>query len=86
MPDYKEKIISTLMHTAAGAGVGCISQSIVISYGGGMLAFVGAVVLILMNQVVKLALKKRELNWWMANGIWPYLATWFAVWVVAINI
>ncbi len=86
MSDYKEKIISTLMHTAAGTGVGCISGSIVAGYGGSMVAFVGAIVLILMNQIVKLVLKKREFSWWMANGIWPFLATWFAVWVIAINI
>ncbi|MFH1127683.1 MAG: hypothetical protein ABIG84_04675 [archaeon] len=86
MPDYKERMISTLMHTFAGVGMGYVSKDIIAGYGGSTVAFVGAVVLILMNQVVKFGLKKHEFNWWMGNGIWPYLSTWFAVWVIVLNV
>jgi len=86
MSDYNEKIVSSLMHTGGGVGMGYISRDIVAGYGGSMVAFVGAVLLILMNQVVKFGLKKRDFSWWMGNGIWPYLATWYMVWVIVINV
>ena len=86
MSEYKEMITCALMHTVAGAGIGYVSKDIVASYGGSMVAFIGAVVLILMFQVVKFGLKKREFSWWMGNGIWPFLAMWYAVWVVALNV
>lgn len=86
MSDYKEQMISMLMHTLAGCGMGYISVDLVASYGGSMVAAIGAIALILMNQVVKFGLKKHEFNWWMGNGIWPYLSTWFAVWVFVLNL
>lgn len=85
MPDYKERMAATVLHTVFGAAVGYLSKDILAAYGGAMVAFVGAVTLVIMNQFVKYILKKHDFTWWMGNGIWPYLTTWFAVWTFVIN-
>ena len=78
----KDEAKSTLLHAAAGVGVGYLQSS----FGTGTLIIIGLAVLYVLRLVVKQVFKKSKTAWWIGNGVWVYLTVWFAVWVTMINI
>ncbi len=75
--------VAVVLHSAVAVAVGLVSSrlpeawyafilSVVVLYALGMLT----------NKTYG---KGKERNWWLANGVFVYLFSWFAAWVYFVN-
>lgn len=79
---FTKEMQSVVLHTVAATALGILSIQVDKTF-----AFIlGAIFLSLLNLVVKFLLKKKETSWWLANGVWPFMITWLAIWTIAMNI
>ena len=75
--------ISVLVHTIAGGIVGYVSTSFETLYAG----LIGFVVLFILGGIVmNLGKEKKDFKWWLGNGLFVYIFTWMAVWVLFYNL
>lgn len=83
----------TMIHALAGAAMGWAAPSMglwpAIGASAALLAFLKAVSPRLLSasdeKKGKNQQKPRGSSWWAGNGLWPYAATMFFVWIIMLN-
>lgn len=71
--------IYALVGIAVGLGAMWLSTALIFALG--ILVVAG------LSKILKLKVfKEKDWRWLAGNGIWPYLATWYATWVVVLNL
>ncbi len=70
-----------LLYSFMGLLVGVLSPKI----GVRQMLVLGIVLLIGLGEITDRVIHKKTFSWWFGNGAWPYLAMWFATWVIIHN-
>lgn len=77
----RDEIKSTAIYSISGLLVGALSPRVAMN----ITAFIGFILLYVLIVTTKKIFKK-DMKWFLGNGVWPYLTTWFAVWVILLNV
>ena len=81
---FDSELKSTLLHTIAGFIAGYVSFNFINPVFAVFIMLVG---LGLTYILVKFLLKiNKDKKWWLGNGIFIYIFTWFVVWTIFYNI
>ena len=75
--------ISLAIHTIAGIAVGLLSPFL----GRAMYAIAVAMVLAaVLRQVTGRMLGKKEISWWVGNGLFIFVFAWLDMWIFMANV
>lgn len=83
MSDLKHNRISVTVHAVAAILIGQMSVWLSNNLYSGVL---GIGVLIGIGYSLRIVTGKRDLKWWLANGIVIYLLVWLVTWTYLINL
>lgn len=83
MSDLKHNRISVTVHAVAAILIGQMSVWLSNNLYSGVL---GIGVLIGIGYLLRIVTGKRDLKWWLANGIVIYLLVWLVTWTYLINL
>ncbi len=82
MKKIREEVKSTLIFAGIGFIIGLLSAKLSIK----QIGLIGLLVLVVLLNMTPKMFKKKEFKFFIGNGIWPYLITWFAVWILMLNV
>lgn len=74
----RDEVKSVTIYTLAGIAAGLLA---LFQLQGRYMALIGFVVMFGLFALTMKIFKKAP-KWFIGNGIWPYIATWYATWVV----
>lgn len=78
-PEVQSMLIFSLAGIAIGLFAGVLSTS--------QMFFVGIVAVAVLAKVLgNMLYKNKDWKWFVGNAVWPFLATWYATWVIVINL
>ncbi len=83
MNDLNLSRISVGLHVVAGVTAGYLSDYLSNNW---LSLTCGVLMLIATGYIAEMVTKKKDMKWWVSNGLILYLLVWFVTWVFLFNL
>lgn len=83
--EQKEKVLMSGLHALIAIPAGWLSLLLGQAYGKDLAVALGAMILLFLGYLTQ-KLRKKDVKWWLSNGLFIYLFVWAASWIYFANV